>query len=254
MKVFNDYARYYDLLYRDKDYQAETAFIVSLLNNHSPQARFVLEMGCGTGIHAKLMAEAGYDVMGIDLSETMLISANERKLGLAQKLRARLNFALGDVRTYRASKKFDVVLSLFHVFSYQTSNKDLSAAFQTANEHLDPGGILIFDYWYGPAVLSQRPETRVKRISDDDLSIVRIAESHMDDIRSTVQVNFETTIRTSKLTDVINETHIMRYLFVPEIELLAAAHGLEAIAHQEWLGSGTLSVGSWSGCSVLRKR
>jgi SAM-dependent methyltransferase len=253
MKVFDEYARYYDLLYRDKDYQAETEFIVSLMKSHSPQAKFVLEMGCGTGIHAKLIAEAGYDVSGIDLSETMLTSANERKLGLAQELRTQLNFALGDVRTYRASKKFDVVLSLFHVFSYQTSNKDLNAAFQTASEHLEPGGTLIFDYWYGPAVLSQQPETRVKRMSDNDLSIVRIAESRMDDIRSTVEVNFETTIRTSKLTEVIRETHMMRYLFVPEIELLAAAHGLKAVSHKEWLGD-TLSVGTWSGYSVLRKQ
>lgn len=252
MKVFDRYSCYYDLLYRDKDYRGEAEYIVSLIKKYSPHARRLLELGCGTGIHAQFIAKAGYCVKGIDLSETMLLNARRRGLLGAQT--ANLEFALGDVRTYRDEKKFDVVLSVFHVFSYQTSNKDLIAAFRTASEHLEPGGTLIFDYWYGPAVLSQRPESRVKRLSDGELSIVRVAEPLLNDVRNTVEVNYETTVSTAVATEVIRESHLMRYLFVPEIEMLADSHGFEAVEHHEWLSAGPLSIRSWSGCSILRKR
>lgn len=55
-------------------------------------------------------------------------------------------------------KKYDAVMSLFHVVSYLNSDRDLALAFETAAEHLHPGGLFLFDFWYGPAVLSQKPE------------------------------------------------------------------------------------------------
>lgn len=254
MKVFDQYARYYDLLYRDKDYRGETDFVLSLLQDHAPGSKRIFEMGCGTGIHAQMLAEAGHTVHGIDFSDTMLATAAERRQGLAAGLQERLSFGIGDVRTYRAGRSFDVVLSLFHVFSYQTANADLQAAFATAASHLESGGVFIFDYWYGPAVLAQRPETRVKRLQDGDLSILRIAESHMDDLKSVVEVNYETIVKAGESSEVIRESHRMRYLFMPEIELLASLHGFEPVSHREWLGEALPSAASWSAFSVLRKQ
>lgn len=254
MKVFDQYARYYDLLYRDKDYRGEANFVLSVLCAYAEGKKSLFEMGCGTGIHAQLFVEAGYQVHGIDLSEKMLATASKKRDALSSELRERLSFSVGDVRNYRAGRTFDVVLSLFHVFSYQTDNSDLQAAFATANAHLESGGILIFDYWYGPAVLAQRPETRVKRLQDDDLSILRIAESHVDEQKSVVEVNYETFVKTDALTEVIRETHRMRYLFLPEIELFAELHGFEVIHHREWLGVTAPSSNSWAGFSVLRKK
>lgn len=254
MKVFDQYARYYDLLYRDKDYRGEAEFVLSVLRAHADGKTSVFEMGCGTGIHAQLFAEAGYEVHGIDLSETMLATASKRRDSLSSELRERLNFSVGDVRSYRAGRKFDVVLSLFHVFSYQTDNTDLQAAFATANVHLESDGILIFDYWYGPAVLTQRPETRVKRLQDNDFSILRIAESQVNEQQCVVEVNYETFVKTDDTTEIIRETHRMRYLFLPEIELFAELHGFEVIHHREWLGATAPSSNSWAGFSVLRKK
>ena len=254
MKVFDHYARYYDLLYRDKDYRGEADFIIEQVRAHAPGARSILELGCGTGIHAQLIVEAGYAVHGIDFSEAMLASAQARRAGLAPELQGRLDFSQGDVRAFRSGRTYDVVISLFHVFSYQTRNADLQAAFATAAEHLAPGGVLVFDYWYGPAVLAQRPETRVKRLSDGDLSVLRIAESSLDDMASTVDVNYETTVSVGETREVIRETHRMRYLFIPEIELLAAQFGFEPVVHQAWMEQGKPSSTSWGAFSVLRKR
>ena len=52
-KVFDGYSRYYDLLYKDKNYKSESEYISSLIKTHSPNAKKVLELGSGTGIHAE---------------------------------------------------------------------------------------------------------------------------------------------------------------------------------------------------------
>jgi len=62
--VFADYARYYDLLYRDKDYSAEAQYVAGLVRKFHPSARSILELGSGTGIHASLLAEKGFTVHG----------------------------------------------------------------------------------------------------------------------------------------------------------------------------------------------
>lgn len=138
MAVFGAYSRYYDLLYRDKDYAGEAAYVRSLIERTKPGARTLLDLGCGTGRHDALLAELGYSVTGVDRSSEMLevARASAAKLGPEKAPR----FEQGDVRTVRLGKTFDVVVSLFHVVSYMTTNADLKQAFRTAREHLAPGG------------------------------------------------------------------------------------------------------------------
>ena len=64
--------------------------------------------------------------------------------------------------------KFDAALMMFAVLGYQVENDDVLAALRTARRHLEPGGLFIFDVWYGPAVLHQRPSERVKIIPGRD--------------------------------------------------------------------------------------
>ena len=75
MTVFGAYAQYYDALYHDKNYDAETKYLDALIKKFAPQAHFIFELGCGTGRHALALAHKGYDVHGIDLSEQMLMQA-----------------------------------------------------------------------------------------------------------------------------------------------------------------------------------
>ena len=75
MSVFNEYARYYDLLYRDKDYGAETDYIHNLIQKQNPGCRTILNLGCGSGRHDRCLVERGYAVTGVDLSEEMLTAA-----------------------------------------------------------------------------------------------------------------------------------------------------------------------------------
>jgi SAM-dependent methyltransferase len=255
VNAFEDYSLYYDLLYQDKDYRAEAAYVAGLIRHHAPTAVDVLELGCGTGMHALPLAEAGYRIHGVDLSADMLERAQQRRSAQTAALQRRLDFAHGDARTYRAARRFDAVVSLFHVFSYQTSNADLSAAFHTAATHLRSGGLLVCDYWYGPAVLTQRPETRVKRMRGEDIDVLRIAEPTIHHDRNVVDVRYDILItrRGTDTVKVVRESHPMRYLFVPELELFARDAGLMVEASMAWMTTDPLDTASWSGCSVFKK-
>src|SRR5260221_2487885 len=109
---FLNYSKYYDLLYKDKDYAIEVDYIDRLIKKFHPHAIHLLDVGCGTGRHANLLADRNYFVHGIDLSEQMLEIANNSK-------RSNPIFSKGDIRNFQLTKKFDVITSLFHVMSYQ---------------------------------------------------------------------------------------------------------------------------------------
>ena len=255
MSVFGRYAQYYDLLYKDKDYQGETEFIASMLARHAPAAKTVAELGCGTGRHAALLAAKGYAVHGVDLSENMLEGARARAAALPPDQGKRLSFSAGDVCNVKLEKSFDALLSLFHVVSYQTTNARLAEMFANAAAHLTPGGIFLFDYWYGPAVLSQRPVTRIKRMESGVIAVTRLAESDLHINESIVDVNYQVFIRDKACGTVeeVRETHNMRYLFASEIDFLARSAGLTLVESCEWMTGKTPGAETWGVCSVLRK-
>ncbi len=247
MNVFGNYARYYDLLYRDKDYAGEAQFVHNLLKNYAPSTKSILELGCGTGYHAMLLAKEGYQFHGVDLSAQMLQRATDRLSQLPKSLASRLEFSQGDIRTIRLNQQFDAVLSLFHVISYQTTNQDLLAAFATAKAHLKPGGVFIFDCWYGPAVLSDRPSVRLKRLEDELISVIRIADSLMYPNENLVDVNYQVFIKQKNtgVVEELQETHKMRYLFTPEIKLLFVESGFKYVESREWMTNREPGFDTW---------
>ena len=117
MSVFGNYARYYNLLYCDKDYAEEVRFVNQLLQAHIPGAQSILELGCGTGNHALLLAQEGYNIHGIDFSPEMLQQAQNMLSQVDRALKSRLKFSPGDIRNIRLNMQFDAVISLFHVVS-----------------------------------------------------------------------------------------------------------------------------------------
>jgi SAM-dependent methyltransferase len=249
MAIFSDYARYYNLLYQDKDYEGEAEYVSSLLELYSPAACSILELGCGTGRHAELLSQKGHSVHGVELSLDMLRQAVPR----AQD-NASLQFSHDDIRTVRLAKTFDAVLSLFHVISYQTTAAGLSAVFRTIREHLKPGGIVIFDCWYGPCVLVEQPEVRVKRFADDKIEITRLAEPQLYPNENRVDVAYHFFVRDKAGGSVteFSEVHHMRYLFKPEIVVLLEQSGLELLHAEEWMTGRPLGCDTWGACFVAR--
>lgn len=165
----------------------------------------------------------------------------------------RPEFLVGDLRDFRAGKSFDVVLALFHVMSYQTGNNELQAAMSTAATHLRPGGLFIFDCWYGPGVLTDPPATRVRRLQGDGVTVTRIAEPIHLLNENRVDVNYEVIVEGKLGLQRIREVHAMRYLFTPEVDLLLEEAGLRRLALLEWQGNGPPSILSWNACFVATR-
>ena len=144
-KIFDAYAAYYNMLYQDKDYKQEAKYIASLMGKNDITDGSILELGSGTGKHAEEFAKMGFSVHGVDLSPEMVREANQRG---NNDFVNQLYFEIGDVRSFKIDKKFDAVISLFHVISYQLKNEDILAMFNTstAAKHLKPNCVFIFDF------------------------------------------------------------------------------------------------------------
>ncbi len=247
MSVFDNYGKYYDLLNEAKEYDAEADYVSTLISDRTASARRILELGCGTGGHAVPLAAKGYSVSGIDLSTAMIERAEARRAGLATDHASRLDFTTGDLRHYRSHERFDAVISLFHVISYQPTNEDLALAFDTARAHLDPGGLFLFDCWYGPAVLTDPPYVRAREFRNERLTATRTAQPTLHPNRNLVQVDFAFVVKDSDghAVDEFSEQHWMRYLFLPEIEDLLDRCGFELTAAFEWMTADPPGLGSW---------
>jgi len=251
--VFEKYALYYDLLYQDKDYLKETNYILSLIKKYQPETRKILEFGAGSGIHGRILANAGLQISGIERSQEMI------DLGLCsnQAKDQNTNFSCtqGDCTKTILGDDFDAVISIFHVLSYQTSDEKVIAMLKNAHRQMNQGGIFIFDYWYAPAVWHVGPTLRVKRVSNNQLAITRIAEPEYFREQNIVQVNYQTFVEDLKSSHIseIKETHEMRAFETDEIEKFAYQTGFTLLHSEEWVTGHTSSKETWGVCTVLQK-
>ncbi len=222
-----DYAAAYDLLYGDKDYDAECDLLQAQFLSARGPVRSALDVGCGTGAHAVRLAARGYEVVGVDLSEEMLATARQR--ADASGLGA-LELRLGDLRSVRLGRTFDAVICMFAVLGYQTSDDDVAGALATVRAHLRPGGIFVFDVWYGPAVEATGPSERVKTVSTGDGEIERRATAELEPSRHLCTVSYHLVRRSPGIPDVAaDEEHRMRYFSADELAISLADADLQLI-------------------------
>ncbi|MBN2964465.1 class I SAM-dependent methyltransferase [Sulfurospirillum sp. T05] len=254
MSSFGDiYSKYYDLLYGDKDYVGEVDYVIGLLNSFgAKEAKTVLDLGCGTGKHAELFCEKGYVVHGVDSSKDMLKIAQSRRSGREDGL----SFSCSKIQHLNLKKKFDVVTSLFHVMGYQNSNEDLVQAFRVAKEHLQCGGLFIFDFWYGPAVLTDLPKVKVKRFENKFIKITRIAEPALRAQENVVDIEFDVFIEDKFSNNITQkkEIHSMRYFFDTELELICHLVDFEILEKYAWMRQKSLGFDSWNAVWILKAK
>jgi SAM-dependent methyltransferase len=229
--VFNDsYAATYDTVYAEKNYAAECKAVEKLIAKFGRgEIRKMLDLGCGTGRHAVIFAGHGFDVTGVDQSEPMVARARDRAAQM--KLGAIPEFLSGDIRNFSGKSPFDAALMNFNVIGYMTSNDDALGALGAARKNLRQDGLLIADFWYGPAVVVDPPGENTREFETGQARVVRSSSGlHLPDSQRceiTVKV---TRLQGDRVLEQAEETHRVRYFFPLELELMLRVSGFELLA------------------------
>jgi SAM-dependent methyltransferase len=143
--MFSETAELYDVIYGQfKDYSGESRQVAELLARFAPDARGVLDVACGSGEHARLLAENhGYKVDGIDLEPSFV--------EIAQRKSPQGRFTRADMLDFSLGLSYDVVLCLFSSIGYARTIPNVRRALASFLRHLEAGGILILEPWFTPA-------------------------------------------------------------------------------------------------------
>jgi SAM-dependent methyltransferase len=103
----------------------------------------VLELGCGTGRVVWPLAEAGLDVVGLDLSAPMLKLAEAKRADHSKAVASRVRFEAGDMARFDLPERFRLAYSACRAFQALLTPEDQRACLECVHRHLEPGGLLI---------------------------------------------------------------------------------------------------------------
>lgn len=238
MENFKKYSNYYDLLYKDKDYAREVKFLEKVIKEYSfLPVKDILSLGCGTANHEVILAQKGYNITGLDKSEEMI--------ELAKKKTSAIEFKVADVKDFKIDKKFDLAMAMFNVIGYQIEG--INKVLTNVSDCLKDKGLFIFDCWYAPAVLKNRPFDKVKKIGE----ITRVTKQKLDVENKILNINFEII---EKGKSILKEEHRMRFWFLPELKDLLEESGFQLIKSCNFLDlDSEVSEDNWNIFIIAKK-
>lgn len=122
-------------------YEAWKEYILRELKHEKIDSGLILDLGCGTGRMTRLLAEAGYDMIGVDVSEEMLMIARD----ISAEKDDQILYLLQDMREFELYGTVRAVISVCDAMNYMMEEEDLYQVFSLVNNYLDPGGLFVFD-------------------------------------------------------------------------------------------------------------
>lgn len=168
------YANYYDVMYADKTYDAETAFVLRALREADINSGKLLSLGAGTLNYEMRLAKEGYSIAGIDLSLDMVQLGNAK---LVRDHSEQITLAVGDMRDIPVpAEPFAGALALFNVIAYCADAHELGLVFSGVSHSLKLGGVFILDCWNETAVRKSPPESRWKKFNQNGRELFRFTE------------------------------------------------------------------------------
>lgn len=141
MEAYGKFAQVYDLFMDNVDYEKWADYIEKHLKDQGIEEGLVLDLGCGTGAMTGLLAQKGYDMIGVDNSEEMLAEAMKKKTESGMDIL----YLLQDMQEFELYGTVRAVVSVCDSLNYITEKEELLEVFRLVNNYLDPKGIFLFD-------------------------------------------------------------------------------------------------------------
>lgn len=200
---YKEFAMYYDKFYQNKNYEKETEFLKNFINADDN----ILDVGCGTGIHAALLTDNGFEVDGLDLNKEMLEIA---------KTRLKTNLYWQNILEIDISKKYNMIISMFAVFNHLKDTDELMRGLMNLKQLLHDGGKIIIDL--------HNPQSSGSKIDTYD-NMTRVMKWNYDRSLKIEKSDIIFEIDGIKYTD----THTFRIFTIDEMKECCERVGLKVV-------------------------
>ena len=266
MEAYSSFAQVYDLFMDNVPYEEWSEYVIALLKEEKIEDGLVLDLGCGTGKMTRLLATAGYDMIGIDNSEEMLEIAREYEYGemyedefdeaddsledmvvleeaefcednvaVSEELLAsdaeghgKILYLLQDMREFELYGTVRAVISICDSMNYLLEEEDLLQVFKLVNNYLDPGGIFIFDMNTRYKYAKMLGETTIAENREEGSFIW---ENYFDEDENINQYDLTLFIRDEdERYSKYEETHYQRVYDLETVKALLNEAGMEFVA------------------------
>ncbi|MEK6851919.1 MAG: class I SAM-dependent methyltransferase [Candidatus Thermoplasmatota archaeon] len=220
------FAKYYDLVYEELlDYRGDCDSLEALFRRFlGTRPRSVLDLGCGTGNHAVILGERGYDVLGLDRSRPQLAVARAKVDGRSLPV----SFVQKDMRRFDLRRRFDAAICMFGGFGYLLTDRDVVSHFVAVRRHLAAAGLYVFEFWQESGVI---PGHKGWVLRERPFRIIRLDRSTHDPRRHRLSVEFRFFVfDRDRLRERFGESHVLRLYRTAEIRRLLARGGMRLVA------------------------
>ena len=222
MEMYEDFALVYDRFMDETPYEEWCQFVVGRLKQDQITDGILLDLGCGTGSMTELLAKQGYDMIGVDLSDSMLDIAMEKRAQSGQNIL----YLQQDMREFELYGTVRAIVSVCDSLNYITEQEELTEVFRLVNNYLDPDGLFIFDV---------NMEVKFRKIADSTIAENReegsfIWENYFDEGEMVNEYDLTLFIKEGELFRKFEETHYQRCYSLDEVKEAAKEAGMDFVA------------------------
>jgi SAM-dependent methyltransferase len=243
-KYYRDTARFYDPFVERPD---ETLYLELAERFGSP----ILELACGTGRITLILAQAGYEIAGIELSPEMLEIAQEKLQQLPDDVQSRVSLNHGDMTNFQLDKKFAMVIIPWS-FKFLLTTEDQLACLRQVRKHLADDGAFILDLY--PHEIIDSDETERYTVEIDGATITRTYTYSTDVLTQTRRCDATVDVVHSDGKAERVETKSVVSLIMPRVaELLVRTAGFEIVEEYGGNDFSEYTPEEWKRVLVLKK-
>jgi ubiquinone/menaquinone biosynthesis C-methylase UbiE len=222
-QLYNNFARYYDLIYEKLDHEGEAEFVKWAVDRHKSSGNNeLLDIACGTGRHA-IFLKNDFEILGVDISREMLKIAREKVHDV--------EFVSGDMKKLDLRRKFDVIICMFSAINYNTTLEELERTLNAFHNHLKDGGVLIFDLGINKENWVEG-HMSVDTVVDEGLKLARISKSHLEN--EILHSSFVFLVKENEKLDFDIDEHTLGVFEVGKVMKLMENNGFDTFIYSDF--------------------